>query len=269
MRRIFLILLLVAACVSQSVWYERFQQSKALPHPPISISLPDSEVFSFAMVGDLHVANGNTERLQTILTQAANEGDQFIILLGDIVDQGDKESFEAVETAIKNGGFEGKVLPLLGNHDIFSNGWDEFKSKWGASHYAITLGNSRFLALDTADGIIGEDQMEWLQNELRTSSSRHDFILTHYMPIVPGQRTYLRLSNQTEAERLMKLASRFEVTGVFGGHYHSYCREEIAGVEYVVAGGGGGRRMEPIKNHFFVQVVINQGNATFNLRLLD
>jgi 3',5'-cyclic AMP phosphodiesterase CpdA len=97
------------------------------------------------MVGDLHIANGNTERLEQILTLAAAEGDEFVILLGDIVDKGDEASFLAVDSAIRNSSFGGKVLPLLGNHDIFSNGWQLFKEQWGASHYAVTVGNSRFL----------------------------------------------------------------------------------------------------------------------------
>lgn len=269
MHRVLFFIFLVGACVSHSVWYERFQESRSLGSPPITLSLGNNEEFSFAMVGDLHVANADTDRLQQILSQAASEGDEFIILLGDLVDQGDRPSFEAVQSAIKSGGFEGKVVPLLGNHDIFSDGWDEFKNRWGASHYAVSLGNSRFIVLDTADGIIGADQMDWLNQELQTSTARHRFILTHYMPVVPGQRTYLRLSNQVEAERLMKVASRFGIKGVFGGHYHSYCQEKIAGVDYVVAGGGGGRRMEPVKNHFFVQVVVKQETITFNLRLLD
>jgi hypothetical protein len=111
--------------------------------------------------------------------------------------------------------------------------------------------------------------MQWLKEELEKSGEINKFILTHYMPVVPGQRTYLRLSNQVEAERLMKLASRHRTKGVFGGHYHSYCRENISGVEYTVAGGGGGRRMEPIKNHFFVQVSVKQENVGFQIRLLD
>lgn len=266
---LFIGFLCVGSCVSRTTWDERFQQSNALAVPSV-VAPANSNQFTFAMVGDLHVSQGNTDRFKQILKGARDEGDEFIILLGDLVDRGDVGSFSAIKDALKEFGFEGRVLPLLGNHEIFDGGWAEFGSSWGASHYSVTVGNSRFVALDTADGMVGESQFEWLSQELlKQTSSAHTFILSHYMPIVPGQRTYLRLSNQTEAERLMKLGSLRGVRGVFGGHYHSFCRENVGGVEYVVAGGGGGRRMEPIKNHFYVQVLVSGDLVDYRLRLID
>lgn len=259
----------VVACVSRSVWDERFFQSESLSPPPFEVVLPSDRNFSFVMVGDLHVGGNNTDRLRTILQKAQTAGDEFVIFLGDITDKGETASFQAIQQALIDFGFEKKVIPLLGNHDVFSEGWSEYKKTWGASHYSLSVGNSRFIVLDTADGLIGEDQWEWLKTTLNLAPQTHTFILTHYMPLVPGQRTYLRLSNQTEAERLMKLASQKGVSGVFGGHYHSFCQEKIAGVEYVVAGGGGGRRMEPIKNHFFVRVTVNGNEVSYQLELLD
>jgi len=260
---------LLGACVSRSVWDERFVQSQSLSAPPFEVALPYSRNFSFAMVGDLHVGGGNTERFRTILAKAQTAGDAFVVLLGDITDKGDSESFQAVQQALKDFNFEKKVIPLLGNHDIFSDGWLEFKRQWGASHFTLSVGNSRFIVLDTADGLIGEDQWAWLKSTLRSATEAHLFVLSHYMPVVPGQRTYLRLSNQIEAERLMKLAAQTGVRGVFGGHYHSFCQEEIAGVTYVVAGGGGGRRMDPVKNHFFVRVSVSGDQVSYGLELLD
>ncbi len=263
------VLLALAACVSRSVWDERFLQSQTLSAPPLEVVLPSDRNFSFVMVGDLHVGGSHTDRFRNILQKAQAAGDDFVVLLGDLTDKGEAESFLAIREALADFSFEKRVIPLLGNHDVFSEGWNEYKKTWGASHYSLTLGNSRFIVLDTADGLIGKEQWEWIQNTLESVKETHTFILTHYMPLVPGQRTYLRLSNQTEAERLMKLASQKQVRGVFGGHYHSYCQEKIAGVDYVVAGGGGGRRMEPIQSHFFVRVTINGSEVSYQLELLD
>ncbi|NBT59709.1 metallophosphoesterase, partial [bacterium] len=142
--------LIVVACGSNSSWEQRFKESVNLPMPNLSVSPADPDVFSFAMVGDLHVGGGDTSRFRQILQAAQSEGDSFIVLLGDISDKGELESFEAVQTALQDFGYQNKVLPLLGNHDIFGDGWQEYKKIWGASHYTAVVGNSRFIVLDTA-----------------------------------------------------------------------------------------------------------------------
>jgi 3',5'-cyclic AMP phosphodiesterase CpdA len=269
MKKLILIFaLLVVACTSRTVFDERFSESGILSQPPF-MGPADPESFKFAMVGDLHVGGTDTARLERILDQAQAEGDEFIVLLGDIVDKGEEISFSAVQQVIQNKGYNQKVITLLGNHDVFEEGWKFYKNLWGASHYVVDAGNSRFIVLDTADGTLGKQQFDWLSEELSKTSAKNIFLLTHYMPVVPGQRTYLRLANQTEAERLMKLASRSGVRGMYGGHYHSYCYETIEGVDYVVAGGGGGRRMEPVKEFFFVQVSVSGREVSYNLRTVN
>jgi len=260
--------LVIASCGTNSSWYQRFEQSRTMTAPSIQVAPADPLRFTFAIVGDLHVGGTNTSRFRQILAAAQNENDQFIVLLGDITDRGEADAFQAVQQALTDYGFQNKVLPILGNHDVFSQGWDEYKKIWGPAHYRVTFGNAQLIALDSADGILGEEQFDWLQEQFQGAKPTHTFLLTHYMPVVPGQRTYLRLANQSEAERLMKLASREGVRSVLGGHYHSYCREQIAGVEYVVAGGGGGRRMDPIRDYFFVQVRVDGESVTYELRTL-
>lgn len=271
MRRIefifFIVILL--GCESKSVWDERFKESLNLSQPTLSVSLADPDVFTFAMVGDLHIGGSDATRFRTILQTAQSEGDSFVVLLGDIADKGEAESFIAAQNTLKEFGFENKVIPLLGNHDIFGNGWTEYQKIWGPSHFSVDIGNSRFIALDTADGIVGEEQFEWLVNELDRVPMSRTFILSHYMPVVPGQQTYLRLANQLEAERIMNLASKKIVSGFYGGHYHSFCQERIAGVDYVVAGGGGGRRMKPVEDYFFVQVSVSKNGIQYQLKIVE
>lgn len=269
MRLLVPLFFLIAACVSRSVWFERFQESKALSEPPIDTSLLDPDHFSFAFVGDLHVGGTDTARFRRILQKAQGAGDEFIVLLGDLTDKGEAASYEAIQIALSDFGWEDRVLPLLGNHDIFTDGWKNYQSVFGSAHYSVDMGNSRFIALDSADGILGKDQFEWLEHKLNEPKLTHTFLLTHYMPVVPGQKTYLKLSNFLEAQNLMHLSAKKAVTGILGGHYHSFCFEKIAGVDYVVAGGGGGRRMEPVKEYFYVQAIVNQNQVEYQLQTVD
>jgi len=263
------LLLLMASCVSQTVPSERTSDSRQLAPPANNVSLSDNEHFTFAAVGDLHIGSRDTSRLQRIMTAATAEGDAFLILLGDIVDKGDHDDFVAVQQALHDGGFDGKVFPMLGNHDIFNGGWSEYKAIFGPNYYRFTVGNSTFFAMDTADGTLGAEQMDWLESELKKPLTTNTFFLSHYLPVIPGQRTYLKLADQNEALHLMKLALNHGVAAWLGGHYHSYIQEQIDGVLYVVAGGGGERRMAPVSDYFFVQVKVDGSSVSAQMNKVD
>lgn len=260
-----ILILILAACGSNSTHELRFTESETLAAPLNSISISNASQFSFAIVGDTHVGGGDTARLRTILNQANSEGDSFVVLLGDIVDTGERSDIVAVQTAISDTGWTGKVVPVIGNHDVFNDGWKNYKELQGQSHFTVDVGNTRLMVLDTADGVVGDKQEDWLKGELNKPLPSNVFLLSHYLPMIPGQRTYLRLSNETEAVRLMKLASNRKVKGWLGGHYHGFGIQEIEGVNYVVAGGGGGRRMEPLKGFFFVQVIVEGEKINYQL----
>jgi predicted phosphodiesterase len=187
---------------------------------------------------------------------AQAEGDAFIVLLGDIVDQGDRPSLIAVRSTLTNLGWDGKVFTVIGNHDIFADGWTNYKELNGPSYYAFNVGNSKFIAMDTGDGTLGSDQMTWLESEVQNDRPQNLFFLSHYMPVVPGIQTYLKFPDEEEALSLMKLAVDHGVSAWLGGHYHSYLQSTIDGVLYVVAGGGGSTRMAPVYDFFFVQVTV-------------
>lgn len=256
----------LTGCMSRTVSGERFRDSRLLSLPPLEVTLADPERFSFAIVGDIH---SSTARLDTIVAQAASEGDAFLMLLGDIVDQGEAEEFARVKDILSARGWSRKVLPVIGNHDVFRAGWEHYRDTFGPSHYATEIGTTRFIAVDTADGTIDETQSDWLASELALSRGKRTFLMSHYLPTVPGVRTYLRLANEEDAARWMKLAMVNGVTAWLGAHYHSYVSAAVEGVQYVVAGGGGGRRMPPIEAYFYVRVVVDNQAVSYEIRPVD
>lgn len=260
---------LPSGCTSRTIPSERFQQSESLAAPTLSVTLADNDNFKFAFVGDLHIAGQNTDRLRRILAAAAAEGDDFVVLLGDIADEGGRDDFVAVQTAVSDAGFAGKALYVIGNHDIFAEGWTHFRDLLGPSHYSVTVGNSRFLAIDSADGTVAETDAEWLRAQLEKGGSTNTFVLSHYAPVVPGVRSLLRIANEEEAARLMKLSTITGVTGWLSGHHHSFISETIDGVAYTIAGGAGGRRMKPLEAFFFGQATVAGKNVSYRYQLVE
>lgn len=252
------------SCGTRSYLSDRLKQGAVFSSADFTV--PDPNHFSFAIVGDLHIGDRNTSRLDRILSDAKAEGDEFVILLGDTVDRGEEADFIAVNNSIVRGGFQGRFFPVVGNHDVFENGWEYFSQHFGSSRYSFVVGNSKFIVLDTADATVGEGQVEWLKTEMNSNTSQNVFLASHYLPMIPDIRTYLKLSNDREALRLMAWSDDAGVRAWLGAHYHSYVIGKIGSVDYVVAGGGGGRRMEPVLNFFFVQVTVDGTNVTYTRR---
>jgi len=260
---------LPSGCVSRTIPSERFQQSELLAAPTLSVTLPDPDRFTFAFVGDLHIASQNTQRLRRILTAAAAEGDAFVVLLGDIADEGGRDDLMAVQTAVSDTGFTGKALYVIGNHDVFAEGWTNFRDILGPSHYDVTVGNTRFLAIDTADGTVAETDSDWLRSRLEQKTTTNTFVLSHYAPVVPGVRSFYRIANEEEAARLMKLSTLYGVTGWLSGHHHSYISETIDNVAYTIAGGAGGRRMQPLEAFFYGQATVDGDKVSYRYQVVE
>jgi predicted phosphodiesterase len=246
-------------CVSGSNPEDRFAQSEGLAALTLQTPVAQSDRFSFMAVGDTHL-KGDTSRIKRILDSGTSRGSEFFVVLGDIVDRGAWDSYAPLKDLLTTEGWWGKFFSVLGNHDIVEDSWTHYKAMFGPNHYSFDVGNSRFLVLDTADGTIGDRQWEWLEAELDKTRPANTFILSHYMPVVPDVNTYLKLSNSEEAAKMLGLCTRKQVTAVLGGHYHSYTARTLGGTRYIVAGGGGGRTMEPVRSHFYVEVRVN-GNS--------
>lgn len=260
------VLIQLTGCMSRTVSGERFRSSVLMTGPSLDVTLGDPEKFSFSIVGDIH---SSTARLDSILAKVAADGDSFLVLLGDIVDQGEAEEFARVKDTLEGRGWSRRILPVIGNHDVFRGGWEHYRELFGPSHYVAEIGSTRFIAIDTADGAIDETESDWLASELAASHGKRTFLLSHYLPTVPGVRTYLRLANEEEAARWMRAASQNGITAWLGAHYHSFVSQPIEGVQYVVAGGGGGRRMPPIESNFYVRVSVEGAKVGYELRLVD
>ena len=254
------------SCGTRSYLTERLNSPLTLHSANPVVAQPRN--FSFALIGDLHVGGQNTSRLERIISLAAREGDEFMILLGDTIDKGEEEDFIRVKTVFDQSGFKNSVFYAIGNHDVFENGWAHYYKYFGPVHYSFRAGYSKFIVLDTADATVGEEQTEWLRAEL-AEPAEHIFLASHYLPAIPGIQTYLKMSNDHEAVGLMKLASDFGVRAWLGAHYHSFVVGRIEGVDYVVAGGGGGRRMDPVHSFFFAQVTVKGSSVSYRLNPVD
>ena len=236
------------------------RSTKALPL--VGQNLPqvgNGGKYSFIVLTDSHFGDSNYERRDQIFLQKFKLLLQnpdpalrpsFIVNLGDSMDGGhesEADFFNAtaaiwIQTAKSELGVSDyKVYSVLGNHDLYNNGWEVWRRKIYpyTSYYTFSLdaGGTTpfdFWFLDTGNGTLGANQLEDLESGLK-KSARPKLVFMHY-PIYAGGIFYFALDDVQERSRLISDFAGANVKYVFEGHkhaVHSYdfksFKEEVVG----------------------------------------
>lgn len=213
------------------------------------VTAPEAtEPFSFVVFGD---TRSNPGAHRNLVERIRREVPDFILLTGDMVDDGAKEAdwqtFFDVERDLMR---ENVFFPAVGNHDRHqrTRGADAYRRYFSLPadtpdperYYTFSYGNSRFLVLDSNEYSFAlTDQTAWLEKELRLAAADptivHRFVVMHH----PPYSTSLHGGQPELREMWTPLFERYGVEAVFSGHDHTYEHGEMDGVHYFVSGGGG------------------------------
>lgn len=247
-----LLLLLCAGCGAPAI--VRYAGPEALGQRGSGVILVgDTQRTSFA---EFWREQNDPERIR-ILASAAREDPRALILLGDLVFQGDSRrqwsNFNEAASPIRMKGIP--VFPLLGNHDHFGNsneGRELFfaqfphlrKSQW----YSVTIEGVGYILLNSILEHLDDAQQRAQENWYRKTLAEMErdpavdaiVVCCHYPPYTHSTlvQSDLRVRDSFAAPFL---ASRKGVF-FFTGHCHSYEHFAIGGKHFIVSGGGGGPR---------------------------
>lgn len=240
---VFLLTLLFAACrqdVTQLVFHPAVDNrvseclSGAVPWPgPVSA---DTGRLRFAVLTDPHFGDPDTIPLGWFRSQLGSTGASFVVVLGDITDNGFAAEYVCARQALNTLGLP--CYCTIGNHDLYqADGWQNFKATFGPGCYSVAIADRlKLVFLDTADGTLGRIQSDWLAATLESDSSDCTIILTHY-PLYDGVNpTPFRLASPTERYRLQWLLARYRVKAFVAGHIHGWRHTRIDNVDHFIAG---------------------------------
>jgi 3',5'-cyclic AMP phosphodiesterase CpdA len=234
----------------------RFHESLALTQPAATSPVnPDN--FSFIHITDIHVVN-KTNRHLSALSSRLVSSDVFIIASGDLTDTGKHDDFIAYRNLMNNTGLP--YYSAIGNHDLFSNGWDDYKYDIGPSVYSTHAGNVRIIALDSADDTLGPDQYQWLKKELAAKTESYCVVVAHYNFFSPLIIETAQSTNMEEVYGMMHMFEQYHVNYVLMGHSHIYDYRSINGVSYLV--GGALKEYSANEQKYFVRLTIANGQMT-------
>ncbi|MDR2490944.1 MAG: metallophosphoesterase [Spirochaetaceae bacterium] len=190
-----------------------------------NFSLPEEYVF--IAVADTHIENGNLhglDRLKNVL-----DGAKFVVVLGDITQNGKRDDIAAFVNFALSLGIP--CYPVLGNHDIYFDNWIVWKELIGSSSYKIDGGNTVMFILDSANGMFGGMQLDWLRKGLN-GAKRHAFVFTHTNLFVSSVFDGVQITDNRERAKMVSLLKgRAEM--MLMGHVHKTIIRKTAGVEYI------------------------------------
>lgn len=222
--------------------------------------------FSFSAMGDVHIGSPGGDLFVRALNHSKAAGDEFTISLGDNSNTGTES--ELLTFTYQYAGAAMTVYPVIGNHDIFFGGWNNYKTILGRSIYSFDAGNTHFTVLDSANGTIGEEQLNWLENDLRATTKTNKIVALHF-PIYIGEFSSIyKISSDEEIAILKNMFNRYRVNLVLSGHYHGYSDKTINGTRYVVSGACN-HILDPGNRSGYLKISINGSQVNVTQQNLD
>ena len=223
----------------------RFEQSKAMYADLKAGVIETAGSYVFYVAADPHI-DKTTRNLDIFNDTFRNDSDaSFGVILGDCTDVKDnlKNYLKALAYYPERHSSDHKIFHVLGNHDIYFKGWDDFKNSIGPSTYWFEVvfpeGKDLYISLDTATGTLGSKQTKWFREfiEMNRSSYRHCIILTH------TNFFYTDMSQDSSGN--MPIEESFSLIDFLGSHDaslvlqgHDHYREDISymNVRFTVLG---------------------------------
>ena len=130
--------------------------------------------------------------------------------------------------------------PVVGNHDITHNGWALFCDQFKTSFYEfiVKVGNSydRFIFLDSANGTLGNFQIEAIDNQALIDDNKHirnTFTFTHTNIFRPALNEFASTYCREELYYILNKLSEWNTTIAFWGHVHAWDDRMFGGVRHI------------------------------------
>ncbi|MDR0714704.1 MAG: PQQ-binding-like beta-propeller repeat protein [Bacteroidales bacterium] len=181
-----------------------------------------AQPFRFAFLTDLHI--GSSMTAEEDLSQAVEQinltgGLSFVIVAGDITENGDRESLKTAKRLLDKLRIPWYITS--GNHDTkwSESGATDFPLIFGPDYFRFEFHGFLFVGFNTgpvirmAEGHVAPQDVQSLSRDLKKWGKKKPVIVTTHYPLQKDD-----VDNWYEATGLLR---QYNVRAVLGGHYHS------------------------------------------------
>jgi hypothetical protein len=230
---------------------DRFHESMSGGAKQLDFPFDAPDSFSFLWTTDIHITTGQPNLMDKLGYYADQTGAVLALHSGDCVDDGyDKEYQKWVR--LMDHYLPCPMFSAIGNHDLYSDGWDKYKKYIGPSAYRFQYGTCDFIFIDTAAGTLGWDQMNWLEKILERGGPPNRFIFSHYPIYEGGLQTPSSMGNTEERMKLIWMMDEYNVKYFLCGHKPTDEHYKIRGVRVILGGTASGyKNMVKGDYHFY------------------
>jgi len=206
-----------------------------------TLARDDAEPWRMLVLSDLQ--NG-VVYLGEILERARDAQPLAVLLLGDIARDHDDAHLARAAREFQRHPALAPLFAVPGNHDISGDeGRASFVRYFGGAEFDLTVGNTRFLGVDNADGALGAEPLAALSARLDDATARGQrIVIVAHRGMVNGlsSPSGKRKHDLEEEHRgVLELVERHDVRLVLGGHHHFPMDEKRYGARFVIVPASG------------------------------
>ncbi len=247
----FIIFLLLASSSILTGTVEDVGRHNTILRPEKEMEL---DAFSFAVLSDTHIGGDAGAGVFKAIVKEINRLEPlFVVHLGDSIhSHGDPDVVAARYDEFSDIAalLSAEVRHVPGNHEIAGSKAREeiYVERFGPLYYSFVRNGCLFIVINTEtvgrEGIIGGEQLAWLERELDKSGDyKYIFVFAHrpmFSVLSPG-KDYIHFISPDNRDNIQNLFLQNGVTAFFAGHEHLHHSGDWDGLRQVITGGGGGR----------------------------
>lgn len=200
-----------------------------------TIEVPNDD-YTLCIAADIHI--GGTSNFDKFLSNSKSINAAAVILNGDI-SNGNSTDYQTLQQHLPDVK-QLKYFSLVGNHDLFYNGWEEFHKLFGSATYYFTVrspeASDLFICIDTGSGTLGIKQLDWLKNVLQEKRFlyRNCIVFTH-SNLYRAKHSLTTNPMDEEILIIMDLFTKYNINTVISGHEHNNAVAKFGNTTYITS----------------------------------
>ncbi len=207
------------------------------------------------------------ERWERIVEEVNAEKAGAIVITGDVTDDGFLGAYEKAAEVLKE--LRPKPIAVPGNHDARYAGMKLFNELINEVPFAKTVAGVTFIGLnstlpDLDEGMIGESQLKWFEQQLEKHPGTKIVLLHHHLLPVP--HTGRERNILFDAGDVLTAVIKHDVQLVLSGHRHQHNSWLIEKTAVVNAGTTASDKLMLYNFHSYNVIVLEKESVLIQMK---